>query len=422
MNHRKSQRGKVSRRHFLKHTSTAAATLSMAQFLNQLDANAANVRKNEKACILVWLNGGAPTIDMWDLKPGSANAGDFKPISTKGDFQICEHFPKLAQQADNFSLVRSMSTREADHNRGRYYLHTSFVPSGSVDYPVFGSMVSKDIGSKRSYLEIPSFISIDGNIGGAGFLGMSYSQFVVNNRGQIQNANMQDVSQVRLKNRLKMMYVVETGFIKSKRGLAGQAHKDVYKNAVNLMVSDQLKAFELSSESEKVRASYGDTNLGRGLLMARRLVQTGVPFIEVVMNGWDLHANLFNSTKDQRFPEVDQAMSALFADLKSQGMLENTAVVCMGEFGRTPRINQNSGRDHWAKSWAVMLGGCGLNSGQAIGQTNSDGTEVIGKSYLPGDVWATVGKAIGLPEKDYESRRGQQVRFLNGGTAISELI
>jgi uncharacterized protein (DUF1501 family) len=419
MNSRKSN---VSRRNFLQHTASATATLPVFNFLTHLDANAASVRKKQKSCILVWLNGAAPTIDMWDLKPGSSNAGEFKPISTKGDFQICEHLPKLAKQADNFSLIRSMNTREADHNRGRYYLHTSFVPSGSVDYPVFGSMVSKDIGSKRSHLEIPSFISIDGNIGGAGFLGMAHSQFVINNRGQIQNSAMGDVQPQRLQKRLKMLGVVESRFIKSKRGIAGQAHKDIYTNAVNLMTSSQLKVFQVNDEPKSVKSEYGETNLGRGLLIARRLAQLGVPFIEVVMNGWDLHANLFNTAKDQMLPTVDQAMSALFADLKSKGMLDSTAVICMGEFGRTPRINGNSGRDHWAKSWSVMLGGCGMTSGIAVGETNSDGTEVIGKSHLPGDVWATIAKAIGLPNKDYQSRRGQQVRFLNGGTPISELI
>jgi uncharacterized protein (DUF1501 family) len=157
-------------------------------------------------------------------------------------------------------------------------------------------------------------------------------------------------------------------------------------------------------------------------LLARRLVETGVPFVEVSLNGWDLHMDVFNQQKNRLLPTLDQGMSALVSDLKDRGMYEHTVVVCMGEFGRTPRINQNTGRDHWATSWSVVLGGGGLKTGQAIGATDSDGVQVVGKPYLPGDVWATVAKAMGIPLGTVYQPRGRQVKILNGGTPIAELV
>ena len=192
---------------------------------------------------------------------------------------------------------------------------------------------------------------------------MANAPFVVDSNGRIRNAQSKWSDENRLRNRLAMLDVLEQGFIASNRGEAPQAHRDVYEKAVNLMTSDQMAAFQIAQEDEKTREAYGDTGFGRGLLMARRLVETGVPFIEVNFGGWDLHNDVFNSLKDQKLPELDAGIAALTADLKQRGLLQDTVVVCMGEFGRTPRINQNVGRDHWARSWSVMVGGGGLRGG-----------------------------------------------------------
>ncbi len=416
--------GTMDRRHFMRHLATGSAmTIPAFHFLNHLQANAAEVRRNQKACILIWLSGGPPTIDMWDLKPGSKNGGEFKPINTAGDLQICEHMPQIAKQMDSLSVIRTMSTREADHTRGRYYMHTSYVPNPTVIHPSFGSVVSHTLAPQRKDLEIPAFISIGGGAGSSGFLGMTHAPFVVDSNGQIRNADPTGVDRRRLEQRLAMWDVVESGFINSDRGDLPQAHKDVYHKAVNLMTSSQMDAFKVATEDPKIQEAYGNNNLGRGLLMARRLVEVGVPFIEVNFGGWDLHNDVFNTLRDQRLPTLDQAIAALTQDLKSRGMLDDTVILCMGEFGRTPRINQDVGRDHWASSWSLLIGGGGLNGGVAVGETDKDGVGLESKSYLPGDVWATVSKAMGIPLNIvHTSKRGRPMKIANGGNPIDELI
>jgi hypothetical protein len=413
----------MSRRHFLRHLAASAATVPAMQFISHVTANAQEVRKRQKACILMWMGGGPPTIDLWDLKPGTKTGGEFKPISTAGDVQISEHLPMTAKVMDRLSIVRSMSTREADHGRGRYYMHTAYVPNPTVIHPTFGSVVSYELGTPRTELQIPSFISIGGDAGSPGYLGMANAPFVVDANGQIRNAKPPGLPDDRMNNRLAMLDVIEGNFIDSGRGTAPKSHQEVYKKAVNLMTSPQMEAFRIDQEDEKTRERYGNDNFGRGLLMARRLVEQGVPFIEVDMGGWDLHANVFETLRDQRLPTMDRAMSALVEDLTARGMYDDVVLVWMGEFGRTPRINQDVGRDHWAASWSVVMGGGGLKGGIAVGETDAEGTKVVGKSYQPGDVWATAAYSLGIPlDTIHTSSRGRPMKVANGGQPISELI
>jgi uncharacterized protein (DUF1501 family) len=331
--------------------------------------------------------------------------------------------PKVAKIASKLSIVRSMSTREADHGRGRYYLHTSYVPNPTVIHPSFGSVVSRELGPKRPWLDIPAFVSVGGASEGPGFLGMANAPFVVDAGGGIRNAQNDKIDEERFHHRMKMLDVVETGFINSKRGDAPQAHKDIYKKAVNLMTSQQMSAFRVQEEKPEVLTAYGANNFGRGLVMARRLIEKGVPFVEVTLDGWDLHQRVFDGLKTRLLPNLDQGLSALVNDLSSRGMLDHTVIVCMGEFGRTPRINQDVGRDHWAQSWSVVMTGGGLKSGRVIGGTDKEGVAVDGKSYLPGDVWATVAHALGIPLNTvYTSKLGRPMKVVNGGTPIQELI
>jgi hypothetical protein len=413
----------MTRRHFMRHMATAAAMVPTMEFISHLRANAQEVKKNRKACILMWMGGGPPTIDIWDLKPGSKNGGEFKPIQTAAPgVMISEHMPKTAQVFKDLSIIRSMSTREADHGRGRYYMHTAYVPNPTVVHPTFGSVVSHELGKSRPELEIPAFVAVGGGSGSPGFLGMSHAPFVVDANGNIRNANM-SVSEQRLNQRLGMLATIESNFIDSNRGETPQAHREVYSKAVNLMTSDQMKAFKVAEEPQEVQDLYGANNFGRGLLMARRLVEEGVAFVEVDLGGWDLHNGVFTTLRDQRLPVLDQGIGALMTDLRQRGMVDDVVVVWMGEFGRTPRINQNVGRDHWAASWSVVIGGGGLNNGQAIGETDEDGLRVIGKSYQPGDVWATVAHALGIPlDTVFTSKRGRPMKIANGASPIQELI
>ncbi len=415
----------MSRRHFMRHLATGVATLPAMEFVSHLRAHAAEVKRNQKACILMWMGGGPPTIDLWDLKPGSKNGGEFKPIETAAaGTQVSELLPQTAKVMDQLSIVRSMSTREADHGRGRYYMHTAYVPNPTVVHPTFGSVVSHELGGERTELELPAFVSIGGGGSGSpGFLGMMHAPFAVDSDGQVRNARSDQDQAPRMNHRLRMLEMIEANFIKSGRGDLPQAHKDVYTKAISLMSSEQTQAFRVDEEPAELQEAYGRNNFGRGLLMARRLVETGVPFVEVNMGGWDLHQNVFNSLRDRQAPMLDGGISALVGDLQQRGLLEHTVLVWMGEFGRTPRINQNAGRDHWASSWSVVLGGGGLPGGRVIGATDADGIEVLEKSYLPGDIWATVADALGIPlSKVYTTSRGRPMKIANGGTPIQELL
>ncbi len=429
----------MSRRHFMKHLAAGATLIPGLQFLQNLEANADQLKKNNKACILLWMSGGPPTIDIWDLKPGSKNGGEFKPVSTSGDLQISEHMPETAKVMKHLSVVRSMSTREADHGRGRYYMHTGYVPNPTVIHPTFGSVVSYEIGAKREWLQIPSFVSIGGPSMGPGFLGMMNAPFVVGNNGEIRNAVQSgDLSAARLDQRLNMFKTVESDFIKTSRSQLPKDHQEVYKKAVNLMTSPQMSAFKVTEEKPETVAMYCGTGanaaggamgmgarnpFGMGCLMARRLVESGVSFVEVDFGGWDLHQGVFNNLKTQKLPIIDRAISGLVTDLDQRGILKDTVIVWMGEFGRTPRINQDTGRDHWAASWSVMIGGGGLRGGVAVGETDADGVQCVSQSYLPGDIWATAASALGIPANIvHTSKNGRPMKIADGGTPIKELI
>lgn len=217
--------------------------------------------------------------------------------------------------------------------------------------------------------------------------------------------------------------MMESGFINQNRGIAASEHAKVLGKTVSLMSSEQMKAFRVETEPSEVRERYGDSNFGRGCLLARRLVEANVPFVEVNLGGWDNHQNIFNTLENQKLPELDRGMSALFEDLDQRGMLDDTAVIWMGEFGRTPNINGNTGRDHWARSWSVVAGGAGMTPGVAIGQTNEDGTRVEGQTYSSEDLMATVCKSLGIDlETTFTSTSGRPMKIANSGKLIEGLI
>lgn len=413
----------MNRRHFMRHLAGASAMTGTALALgNTLKASTNQLKKNKKAAILLWMGGGPSTMDIWDLKPGSNNGGPFRPISTAGDVQICEHMPMMAKNMDKLSIVRSMSTREADHMRGRYYMHTGYVPNPNVKHPSYGSVIAHELSASREDLEIPPFVSVGGNSEGPGFLGMAWAPFSVNSNGQVRNLDM-GIEPDRLTQRMQALKMMESGFIDSNRGIAAGEHAKVLSKTLSLMTSEQMKAFKVMQEPEDVQERYGQTNFGRGCLMARRLVESGVPFVEVGLGGWDNHQNIFQTLENTKLPELDRGMSALMEDLAARDMLDDVAVIWMGEFSRTPRINGNNGRDHWARSWSAVVGGAGMNSGIAVGATNEDGTSVVGPSQSSEDLMATVCHSLGISlETTFTSQSGRPMKIANGGKVIKELV
>ena len=413
----------MNRRHFMRHLAGASAMTGTALALgNTLKASTKQLKKNKKAAILLWMGGGPSTMDIWDLKPGSNNGGPFRPISTAGDVQICEHMPMMAKNMDKLSIVRSMSTREADHMRGRYYMHTGYVPNPNVKHPSYGSVIAHELSATREDLEIPPFVSVGGNSEGPGFLGMAWAPFSVNSNGQVRNLDM-GIEPDRLTQRMQALKMMESGFIDSNRGIAAGEHAKVLSKTLSLMTSEQMKAFKVMQEPDDVQERYGQTNFGRGCLMARRLVESGVPFVEVGLGGWENHQNIFQTLENTKLPELDRGMSALMEDLAARDMLDDVAVIWMGEFSRTPRINGNTGRDHWARSWSAVVGGAGMNSGIAVGATNEDGTSVVGPSQSSEDLMATVCHSLGISlETTFTSQSGRPMKIANGGKVIKELI
>ena len=393
--------------------------LASLPFVSALKSNAEELKKNNKSVIMLWMGGGPSTMDIWDLKTGSPTGGPFRPINTSGDAQICEHMPLMAKQMHNMSIIRSMSTREADHMRGRYYMHTGYVPSPSMTHPSYGAVISHQL--RNNNIQIPQFVSVGGASIGPGFLGMRYAPFSVNSDGRIRNLDMK--MDERTYQRAYALDVIETGFINQRRGSIAKEHQAVLRETYNLLTSPEMEAFKVVGEPENVKERYGDNGFGKGCLMARRLVEAGVPFVEVSLGGWDNHQNIFPTLRDTKLPMLDQAMSALVEDLEQRGLLQDTAIVWMGEFSRTPRINQNAGRDHWARSWSVVVGGAGMSGGIAVGETSSDGTRVETEPYTSQDVLASVCKAVGISlQTTFTSNNGRPMKIANSGKVIKELF
>ena len=414
----------MNRRHFMSHLAGAAAMAAPATaFTNSLYANATDLKKRHKAAILLWMGGGPSTMDLWDLKPGAPTGGQFKQISTSADgIAICEHLPLMAKQMHHMSIVRSMSTREADHMRGRYYMHTGYVPNPNVEHPGYGSVVAHELAEQVAGLEIPPFVSVGSGSVGPGFLGMTWAPFVVDSNGNVRNLDM-GLDPTRLDQRLKMLETIENKFIGEKRGGSAEDHKKVLDKTVKLMTSKQMDAFKVMKEPKEVQEKYGTTGFGKGCLLARRLVEAGVPFVEVDLGGWDMHADIFATLADRKLPELDKAMAALVSDLSDRGMLDDTAIIWMGEFSRTPNINGGGGRDHWARSWSVVVGGAGFKRGVVVGETSSDGKEVVTEPYSAQDVMASVLKSLGISlETTFTAKNGRPMKIANSGKVIKELF
>ncbi|WP_422925381.1 DUF1501 domain-containing protein [Singulisphaera sp. PoT] len=419
----------MSRRHFFGHMAASAMAVPAVQFLGSLEANAQQTRgKKTKSCILLWMGGGPSHMDTWDLKPESEkNGGPFKPIETSANgVMISEHLPNVAKQMKHLSVVRSLNSKEGNHDRGTYMMHTGYAPNPTVVHSSFGSAFAYELGSRNNELALPHAISINGPGVGAGFLGMAHSPFVVNNpNGKVANLSPPDgIGDERMERRLQMLNLVERNFISQRRGQGATDHHAVYAKTVKMMQSGSTRAaLSLDSEPAEVRDAYGRGSFGAGCLMARKLVEMGVTFVEVSLGGWDTHANAFDTLSKRLLPELDKGMGALVADLEQRGLLDDTVIAWMGDFGRTPRINQDAGRDHWPRSWSVVLGGGGIKGGQAVGATDKDGVDIVDKPVGPMDVIATMTKAMGLDlATQWTTPRGRPIKLVDAGKPIAELI
>ncbi|MBN9119499.1 MAG: DUF1501 domain-containing protein [Planctomycetes bacterium] len=417
-----------TRRDVLKLTAAGVFAPTLSGWLPLLaKAAPAGGSGKAKSCILLWMDGGPSHKDTWDLKPGSKGAGEFKPIHTAAaGVEISEHLPNVAKQMKHLSVIRSLNSKEGNHDRGTYMMHTGYAPNPTVVHSSFGSSFAYELASKHESLALPHCISINGPGVGAGFLGMAYSPFVVANpNGKIANLSPPaGIDEDRMNRRLEMLSLVERNFMSQKRGQGGVDHHAVYSKTVRMMKSPATRAsLSLDSESAEVRDAYGRGSFGSGCLMARKLVELGVTFVEVSLGGWDTHRDAFDTLSKRLLPELDKGMAALVADLDQRGLLDSTVVAWMGDFGRTPRINQDAGRDHWPRSWSVVLGGGGIRGGQAVGDTDKDGVDIVDRPVGPMDVIATMTKAMDLDlATQWTTPRGRPIKLVDGGTPLKELI
>jgi hypothetical protein len=393
----------------------AAVTVPGMQFLRQLQAAAPAMKRQHKSLIILWMGGGPSTIDLWDLKPGSPNGGEFKPISTAASgIQISEHLPSVAKQMKNLSIIRSLNSKEGDHARGTRVMNTGHTPSPVIDYPSIGSVASLKLAPKE--LDLPAFISVGGTAQGIGpgFLGMTYAPFTVQNPGQLPENIKGEVDDARMKRRVDLFNKVETGFtdsLKTDKKLDGpaaaKAHSDIYGKAFSLSVSQRKEIFTFDKEPKSIQDEYGNNNFGKGCLLARKLVEAGAVCVEVDLGGWDMHNGIFPALSTRALPTLDKAMAALVRDLNDRGLYKDTVVLWMGDFGRTPKINQNAGRDHWARCWSVVVGGGNIKGGQVYGATDKDGTGIAENEVSVADLYSTVYWGIGVDpshEKDASVR------------------
>lgn len=439
---------RLNRRQILQAAGMGVLGYSASGWLPQLAAQVADSPQHQRQCILLWMTGGPSQTDTFDMKPGHANGGEFKEIATSSTgLRFSEHLPKLALHADKLAPVRSLSTQEGDHDRGTYMMRTGYQPRGPVRYPSIGASLAKELGDSAdtalNFVSISPYRTLNPAAFGAGFLGPKHAPLTV---GATDNVQVQTPSEgyaelrvddlepalgigkPQFSKRLELWRMLQDGFLSSHRTSSPAAHNTVYRKALKLMDSDVARAFDVSEESDKVRDAYGKGRFGQGCLMARRLIERGVSFVEVSLGsfngaaaGWDTHANNFDSVKALS-QELDSGWATLMGDLEERGLLDNTTILWMGEFGRTPTINDNAGRDHFPRAWTCVFGGGGIKGGQAYGKTSDDGGEVVDGEAKEGDVLATLCAALGVaPDHENISEQGRPIKITEG-TPIKEIL
>ena len=410
----------VSRRSFLRAVTTGAIAAGTLSFHDMLTLQAEELRKEGRSLILLWMAGGPSQMETFDPKPNHDNGGGTKVIQTAiPGVQVAEAWVKTAAAMGDIALIRSMTNKEGNHQRATYQMHTGYVPSGSVKHPAFGCAVAHQLADPAN--ELPAVVSI-GPTEGAGFLGVDYEPFVVNSPGQMPSNVGAQVTDARLNRRLNVLGQLETEFAARGADVAVENHRQLYSKASKLVLSPQTKAFDFADESAETQARYGNSQFGKGCLLARRLVEHGVSFIEVRSNGWDTHQDNFEAVANNA-AQVDPASAALISDLKERGLLEKTVVLWTGEFGRTPKVNPRGGRDHYPRVFNSWIAGGGIRGGQVIGSSTADGSSVEDRAVTVPDLLSSICQAMHVnAQHENISPLGRPMKIVDGGEPIAELF
>jgi hypothetical protein len=415
----------ASRRQFLLNTAKTALGVSVLSHLDKVSAASepcpSGVGGKAKSVIYLYMSGGMSHVDTWDPKTGETK-GESDPISTTGGFQLSGYLPKMAKHGDKITIIRSMSAKSGVHEGGNYLMHTGYDPRGTIVHPSLGAWGQHFLGKGKGTL--PSSVTIGAGAGhpGAGFFEPSLSPIPISNPlSGLQNAKA-TVGDDAFNKRVALMNEFDSTFRDKFKSSEVKDYTGFYNETLKLLKSEELKAFDISQESAEAKALYGATNFGQGALLARRLVQHGVRFVEVQFGGWDMHNNIDGAMKNTG-AMMDTVFSTLIGDLKAQGLLDSTLVVMGSEFGRTPHINENKGRDHYPVAYSTVMSGGGVKGGYIHGSTDKDGKSVTDKQVTVQDYIATIGAAMGLPvEKVVFSPSGRPFTVGDKGKVIKEVF
>lgn len=409
----------LSRRLFMGASSATLLGMSVKGLL-------ANTGKDHEAkaehVILFWNGGGMSHIDTWDPKPGRPTGGDLSAIQTSAaGIQISEIFPTLAEQMHHCSLIRSIAGTQGDHGRATHHVQTSYLPFPNLVNPGIGSVVTHELPNLG---DLPAYISISGQAPRAGYLGQKCEAYYVSNPGDKDPylAFPEGIAEVRGNKRLETLAKYNQRFTGNSTNTRLRSTETSIEEAVALMRSPALEAFELSKESPETLERYGNTSFGRGALLAKRLVEKGVRFVQVNRGGFDTHRDNFDAMRDHG-EVMDPALASLISDLAETGMLKKTLVIMLSEFGRTPRVNKDVGRDHWASVFSCFLAGGGIKGGSVYGSSDEDGAEAKDQPVKVQDIHATICHALGInPNKEVITPLARPLKLVDQGVPITGLF
>ena len=415
------KKGNVTeRRDFLRYVSASSIAAGTLSWNDWMSVQAAELRQQGMACILLWMQGGPSQFETFDPKPNHRNGGATKSISTAvSGIKIAENLPETAKVMNDICVIRSMTSKEGSHPRATYLMHTGRIPTASVKYPSVGSFVAQQLGDRQA--DLPSFVQIGGKVTNAtrgGFLGVDYDPFLLTNANKMPNNTSLPTSESRFERRLRLLGRMEDRYARGGAKKEVEDHRKLYGKASRMLMSKDMAAFDLQQEPESVRQAYGEGDFASGCVLARRLVEHGVTFVEVNAGNWDTHNDNFGRTREL-CQNVDRAYANLLIDLRERGMLHRTLVVWMGEFGRTPRINGLGGRDHFPKAFNVALAGAGVRGGQVIGATTKGGDEVADDPTKVTDLFRTFCHALKIdPDNENDSGSGRPIRLVDDGEVL----
>lgn len=417
----------LNRRTVLK-AGVLGAGLSLSQLLRLQAANSSQQDAGRSA-IFICLKGGPSHQDSFDLKPDAPSEyrGEFRPIATNAaGVQICEHLPRLAQRADRFSIIRGLTHNLADHGIGMRYVVTGNRPIPTLKFPSFGAVASRTLPAPD---DVPAHVAIDEDLEGPGYLGTQYGALATGEKPRanrpfsVRGITLSDGLSIdgfnrrrKLADDVDNLFAQYEGLDEEVRGLdrfSQQAH--------NIIGSPRTRqAFELSQESKTAVDRFGTGETGQSLLLACRLIEAGVRFVTVIVDGWDTHKDNFKEMRSTLLPEFDLGYSALLDRLHDRGRLSSTVVLASGEFGRTPKVNGGAGRDHWARASVALLAGGKIQGGRAVGASDDKAAEPAGDGFSPDDLATTFYDHIGIdPSREFRTASGRPVMLVRNGTVIS---